>query len=317
MKHNPTLNNEHLYGVCVIFNPHNYRSRIRLYHEFASYIAFSGVKLFTVEIAYGDRPFEVTTPYNKWNLQLRTNHILWHKERALNLGIEQIEKLVPDVKYIAVLDADIRFTDPYWPGSAVEALHHHKVIQLFSQCIYLDPKNEMMWSCKSRFYHWANRGYHQKPPKPLKYIANGHPGMAWAFRMETLKHLGGLLDFSITGSGDTHMANALMGDVIFNSRPGMSKGFHDRLKEWEVLAMKHVNLNIGYIDGACCHYWHGKSDKRGYDKRWDITCFHQFDPDTDIVIEENGLYAYAGNKSMLEYDINLSLGSRDEDSRDM
>jgi len=44
------------------------------------------VVLYTVEISYGDRPFEVTTPDNPRDLQLRTEHELWHKENALISG---------------------------------------------------------------------------------------------------------------------------------------------------------------------------------------------------------------------------------------
>jgi len=273
-----------------------------------------GVKLFTVEIAYQDRAFEVTTPFSKWNLQLRSSHMLWHKERALNLGYEALKKLVPNVKNIAILDADIKFSNENWVHDTILALDHYQVVQPFSQCIYLGPDNEMLWTCPSRFQGWINKGYAQRPAKPLNQVVTGHPGLAWAFRRETLDNLGGLFDLSITGSGDTHMANALMGDVIFNSRPGMSPGFEKALKEWQAKCDTFVKQNIGAVKGACSHYWHGKGDERGYDKRWDITCFHKYDPATDITVGDNGLYEYTGNKPNLEYDLRLSFTSRNEDT---
>lgn len=309
-----SFHDDKLYAVTVVFNPANWQSRIRLYKEFAPYLEYCGVKLFTVEIALQDRPFEVTSPYNEWNLQLRSDHILWHKERALNLGYEALKKLVPDVKNVAFLDADIKHTDPNWARNTVLALDHWDVVQTFSQCIYLGPDYEMLWSTISRFQGWLNKGYHQKPPKPLAKIATGHPGLAWAFRASTLDKIGGLFAPSITGSGDTHMANALMGDVIFNSRPGMSAGFEKCLKDYQAKCDEHVKGNIGAVKGACMHYWHGKGDERGYDKRWDITCFHKYDPATDIKIGANGLYEYVGNKPELEYDLRRSLTSRNEDT---
>lgn len=308
---------EKLYAVTVVFNPHGFNSRVNLYNEFKEYCVFSGVQLMTVEIAFGDRPFEVTTTDSPWNLQLRTTDVLWHKERGLNLGIQKLIHLVPDVKYIATLDADIRFTNPSWVRDTILALHHYCVVQPFSQALHLSPKYEMLWACNSRLYHHTKRGYTQKPAKDMKYIANGHPGLAWAWRRETLDQLGGLLDFSVTGSGDTHMANALMGDVIFNAKPGMSKGFERSLKRWQEKCDKYVNKNIGYVDGGCMHYWHGRSEERGYDKRWDITCFHGFDPHEDIYLAPNGLYKFTGNKPDMEADLRMSTASRNEDTIDM
>ena len=304
---------DQLYAVTVVFNPHGYTSGYNKYRSFKPYIESSGVKLFTVEIALNDRPFEVTSPTNPWNLQLRSKHILWHKERALNLGFERLMKLVPDAKCVAFMDSDVRMVDPFWARNTVRALDQFAVIQTFSQCIFLGPKNTELWNCPSRFFCFYNKGYSQKPPLELKYVANGHPGLSWAFRVDTVRQLGGLIDWAITGSGDTHMANALMGDVIFNAKPGMSPGFKRALEEWEALTKEFVKENIGYIDGACMHYWHGKPDKRGYDKRWDITCFHQYDPYVDVQIDDNGLYKFTGNKPQLEYDLRLSTASRDED----
>lgn len=310
-------NDETLYGVTVIFNPHGFDSRINLYREFKQYAAFSGIKLMTVEIAFDGRPFEVTSADDPWNLQLRTTDVLWHKERGLNLGIQKIISLAPDCKYFACLDADVRMSNPRWVKDALLALHHYCVIQLFSQAVHLSPSYEELWNCKSRFFHFANKGFAQKPALKLKYVANGHPGLAWAFRRDTLDQLGGLLDFAVTGSGDTHMANALMGDAIFNAKPGMSPGFERALRRWQEKCDKYVKGNIGYIDGICMHYWHGRSEQRGYDKRWDITCFHQFDPHEDIYLAPNGLYKFTGNKKEMESDLRLSTNSRNEDSIDL
>jgi hypothetical protein len=305
---------DQLFAVTVVFNPVGYKSRTRLYKEFAPYIEYSGIKLFTVEIAFQDRPFEVTTPHNPWNLQLRSTHMLWHKERALNLGFEALLKLVPDAKKVAFLDADTRHTDPNWAQSTLNALDYYHVVQTFSQCLYLGPDHEMLWSTTSRFQCWVDKGYHQIPAKPLSKIATGHPGLSWAFRADTLKKLGGLFDLSVTGSGDTHMANALMGDVIFNSRPGMSPSFEKSMKDWQAKADEFVKGNVGAVKGSCMHYWHGKGDQRGYDKRWDITCFHKYNPYEDIKIGENGLYEFIGNKPNLEYDLRRSFTSRNEDT---
>jgi hypothetical protein len=88
-----------LYVVTCVFNPHRYRTRLELYKRFEKYIADSPhTKLLTVELAFDDRPFAVTSPDNPWHLQLRTKTELWHKERLINLGIE---RLPADWRYVA------------------------------------------------------------------------------------------------------------------------------------------------------------------------------------------------------------------------
>lgn len=304
--------------VCVVFNPHGFKSRIRLYREFKKYMDFCGVKLVTVEVAFKDRPFEVTSSENEWDVQLRSRHILWHKERAINIGIQHLTKLVPGWIKVAWIDADVRFSSPHWTLDAVHALDHYDVIELYSQAAHLSPKNEIMWTCESVFFQYAiKKGFNQTPPLPLKYFTGGHPGLAWAITREAYDSLGGLMDFTISGSGDLMMANALMGNVFHATRPGLSQGFKESLKSWQAKADKHIKGNIGFIYGTCMDYWHGKSENRGYEKRWDIMCYHQFDPVLDLVVEESGLYGFAGNKIELERDLRLSTMQRNEDSVDI
>ena len=50
-----------LYVVTTVFNPRRFASRHRLYANFAAWLAQQGVRLLTVEVAFGDRPFAVTT----------------------------------------------------------------------------------------------------------------------------------------------------------------------------------------------------------------------------------------------------------------
>lgn len=308
---------EQIFAVCVVFNPHNFKSRIRLYNEFKSYMEFSGIKLLTVEIAFEGRPFEVTSRKDKWNIQLRSNHVLWHKERALNIGIRRLNKLRPDWTKVAFIDADVRFSNPHWVKDASDALDHYKVIQLYSQAAHLSPKNEILWHCRSVFHDWVvKRGFHQHPSLNPRYYTGGHPGLAWAIRRDAFEKLGGLLDFTISGSGDLMMANALMGNVLLSTKPGLSPGFKSALEKWQKKCDKYIKGNVGFIYGVCMDYWHGKSSERNYEKRWDIMNFHQFDPVTDLVEGKNGLWEWAGNKHLLEQDIRLSTSKRNEDSID-
>ena len=83
---------------------------------------------------------------------------------------------------------------------------------------------------------------------------SGHPGLAWAARRETLDKLGGLLDFAVSGSADTHMANALLGYRGAGDSPstldGRTSGFLQALDRWANLADEHVKGDLGYVPGT-------------------------------------------------------------------
>lgn len=311
--------NEQLYVITPIFNPRGFTSRIKLYKQFAHYMRSCGVQLITVEVAYGDKPFEVTMGDNMFHLQLRSPHEMWHKEASINLGIQHLLRLVPDVKKVAWIDADVQFTNPNWVAETLAALDHYDVVQMFSQATSLGPDHEILWSHESAFAHWRKR----KPltvegDKPLNELSGGHPGLAWAATIDILNKLGGLMDSCVHGSGDSHMANALRGDVhtyylYKDGKSGASPAFDRMLDNWQGLCDKYVKRNVGVITGTCNHYWHGNYDNRGYNQRWAIICHHEFDPYQDIYRALNGLYQFAGNKPDFEQDLRLSMIARNDD----
>lgn len=300
--------------VTTIFNPRRFASRIRLYNEFAEYVRLSGCRLVTVEVAFGERPFEISGPDV---INLRTQCEIWHKERALNLGIKYAIESDPATKYLAWIDADVSFSSLRWPEETIHALQHYHVVQMFSQAAFLSPTQEVLWTCPSAFKVFVDKGYHQIPPLAPRYIAKGHPGLAWACRRDTWEHIEGLLDTGISGSGDTLMAWALRGrwDGYLPPHP-LSAGYIAALKRWARRCDVHVQQNVGFVPGCCLHFWHGKADLRGYDKRWQIISFHQFDPDCDLIVDPtSGLYMLRpAHKPHLEMDLRLSSSRRNEDS---
>jgi hypothetical protein len=303
------------YVVTPIYNPHLFRSRIRLYRDFAKHMADTGATLFTVEAAFGDHPHEVTEPDNPLNLQLRTSAVLWHKERMINLGINRIRALDPSAKSVAWIDADVTFTNPNWVDEARHKLMHHPVIQPYATAASLNAQEDVMWTCPSSFRAFiVERGYHQTPPLPISKIFKGHPGLAAAATMEALDHLGGLYDTCMSGSGDTVMSNCLKGQWDAYLPGPATPAMAAQMKRWAARCDAHIKSKVGYVNGTCIHHWHGKSEERGYEKRWDITAYHEFNPEEDLIVDSQGLYRWAGNKPRLEDDMRLSLGSRNEDA---
>lgn len=52
--------NNKLYVIACISNPVRFRSRYKLYKDFEKMVLDAGAVLYTIELALGDREFEVT-----------------------------------------------------------------------------------------------------------------------------------------------------------------------------------------------------------------------------------------------------------------
>lgn len=304
--------------ITSVFNPRRFASRYRLYREFAAYCERNGIELITVELAFGKRPFEVTDRLNPFHIQLRTECEIWHKERLLNLGLQRLLQIDPATEYVAWIDADVSFTRHNIAAETVEMLQHHTVVQMFETSLLLGPNGDMLHRFDGAIKAWAMGAPTRFGATPGlgAYSRAGHPGLAWAFRRETLDHLGGWLDFCAAGSGDLHMMAAFTGDVRIGLETGLSRGYYEMIRAYAERADKYVARNTGYVTGAAMHHWHGKSGDRGYGKRWDILKRFQFDPYTDIKPDAQGCWQWTGNKPEMAFAIAKSLSARNEDSID-
>lgn len=303
-----------LYIITPVFNPMKFKSRYRLFADFVKRMDLPNVKLFVVEMAFGDQPFVVTKQDEPMNLQLRTNQLLWQKERLINLAAKKLFHVVPEAQYMGWFDGDIGFTAGDWIEKTLHRLTYLKVLQPFGSAINFDADLEAMWTCPSSMKAFLTaRGYHQEPPLPVSYTYKGHPGLAWCMRRDTFEAIGGLYDTCIAGSADTIMSNAIKGDwsVYLPGKP--SDGMIASMREWADRAHAVIGDDFGWTPGSVVHYWHGHSEKRGYEKRWDVLSYHKFDPKLDVVTDKSGLLAWAGNKPKLQGDIRFSLMGRNED----
>lgn len=292
--------------VTCVFNPWRYHSRIDLYQEFDDYVRASGGKLITIELAFGERPFLVTTHEDEWNVQCRTWDEMWHKERLLNLAIE---RLPDNCKYVAWVDADVRFSRPDWVMETIQRLQHYPVIQMFSKVSDLNPDHEAMNTAMGFAY-----AYQHGLITDTQCYSKYHPGFAWAARRDTLDDLGGLLDVAILGAGDRHMAQALVGMVGKSYPDGLSAGYREQLKLWQDRAAKYVEGDVGYMPGHLMHYWHGSKVYRRYKDRWEILIKNGYDPEFDLKRDSQGLHRFTDRNPKLRQDIRKYFLQRDEDS---
>jgi hypothetical protein len=297
--------------VAVISNPVRYMSRYNLYRAFERMVANAGARLTTVEIAYANRPFEVTEAGNPRHLQLRSSFELWHKENMINLAVQVLPR---DWRHVAWVDADVSFARPDWVQECMQQLQHYPVIQMFSHSLNLAPNFEALGGPRKSFMAAFRDG------DPLDGSYQGglpHPGFAWAARREAINALGGLIDIAILGSADLHMARALVGDVERALPHGISPGYVEQLRLWQDRADRYIQRNVGVMDGLVLHYWHGSRRNRFYNDRWKILVDTQYDPELDLKRDWQGLYMLTDRSQALRDGIRRYFRSRHEDSIDL
>src|SRR5580658_6475231 len=98
-----------LWIVSCYFNPYGYISRRRNFDIFYENLKASKIKHIIVECSENDDKFHL--PLSPDILRVRKKHVIWQKERLLNIAISNL----PDkCRKVAWLDCDILFTTPLW-----------------------------------------------------------------------------------------------------------------------------------------------------------------------------------------------------------
>ncbi len=355
---------EPLHVVTCISNSVRYKSRYKLYRDFQRHMREAGAILHTVEAAFGERNFalEEHAHYDnavedekEWKsagppnvprkgqgtyTQVRLDHLqeIWLKENFLNYGVQ---RLPPDWKYVAFVDADVHFARPDIVSETLHALQHYHVVQMFSDAIDLYPDYSPQPIVQQKSHAWChihgklnehvtkqNKGGNDSygagittPVSAKVSVDDGkmyrHPGFAWAWRREAFKAVGGLMEHVLLGSADWHMAWALLGRVDETISRGLSDPYKRICKIWERRAVEHIKYNIGYVPGTVMHNWHGKKSDRGYATRWQIMVQNNYDPDYDLKRDEQGILRLTDTKPKLRDDCRAYFRRRNEDSIDV
>lgn len=311
--HNHCLDKDNvLHVVGVISNPVRYHSRYRLFRKwYERMLATPNVKVYVVEAAFGDRPFQVTDPCNPHHLQVRTHQELWLKENLINLGVRHL--LPRNWKYVAWSDCDILFCDDHWAQEALHQLQHYHVIQPWMNCSDLGFQGEVL-SLFDSFCSVHARGIRKQchPGEPYKYA---HSGYIWCCTREFWENVHGLMDWNCVGSGDHHMAWACINGVHHSVHRGMHQSFKDRALEWQRNAFRVTNGHLGYVKTRIEHMFHGSKKNRKYRERWSIFIDHQFDPNKDLRYDSQGLLQLVGKPALMD-EIRQYNRARHEDSID-
>ncbi|HLX45138.1 MAG TPA: hypothetical protein VKR43_16945 [Bryobacteraceae bacterium] len=302
--------NATLHVACAYSNPLRWRSRRVLMNDFRQHMQASpNVVLHAGELAYGDRPFEVTGT-DPYDVPLRTSHELWHKENILNIVIQRFP---PDWKYGAIIDADFHMTRRDWALEAIHQLQHFDFVQLFSSYTDLSARHTPYRVMPSFAANYLNRVAQRAGGYGSGVSGPGATGGAWAFRRSAFDAVGGLLDVCILGSADWHMAFGLAGRP--NPAPEAtrcSRGYMEAIRRWQNRAAV-VQQNIGCVENHAIHHFHGSKVLRGYGERWKILRDQDFNPEFDLVRDWQGIWQLAGNKPRLRDEIRAYFRARNED----
>jgi hypothetical protein len=297
-----------LHVASAYSNPLRWRTRRLLMNDFRRHMQSSpNVVLHAGELAYGDRPFEVTGD-DANDVQLRTSHELWHKENILNIAVQRFPA---DWKYGAIIDADFHMTRHDWALEAIHQLQHFDFVQLFST--YTDLSQDKRPYRTMPSFAWVRNhraeagrgGYGSRGP--------GATGGAWAFRRSAFDAVGGLLDTCVLGSADWHMAFGLAGNPSSAPESRLcSRPYMEAIQRWQDRAAL-LNGNIGCVENHAVHNFHGSKVFRAYGERWKILRDHDFNPAIDIARDWQGVWQLAGNKPKLRDEIRNYFRSRNED----
>ncbi len=323
MPDQPQIPSYDLWAITTYFNPCSYRSRYENYQTFRKHLQ---VPLLTVELAYGDA-FELADTDATKLIQLRSDQVMWQKERLINLALPA---LPPDCKKVAWLDCDIIFERDDWAHVSSQALEDSVLVQLFSRVGYLNsevdysqPLADQCYVERESFasgYAAGNIGLDGQPVAPAAQIAHGFSnqysnGFAWAMRREILEEVG-LYDAMILGNGDSALHQAATGQAVGYARQRSFNAEQTRhYLHWARKCHRIVDSRIGVVSRRIFTLWHGQlQDRNGLLQRSLPQRFH-FDPFQDIALDESGCWRWNSDKSDLHKKVKAFFRERKEDGR--
>ncbi|MCB1123561.1 MAG: hypothetical protein KJT03_18555 [Verrucomicrobiae bacterium] len=288
------------------------------YHTFWKNLS---VPLITVELSFGSA-FELKHGEATRLIQIQAKDVLWQKERILHLALEA---LPPHCEAVAYLDADVVFERDDWAELSLEALEAVPLIQPFTDFWEPPPDYDL-----ARF----RRGVDAFSGRSLASLAidgtssydllrtsgarvrktfSSAGGFAWVARRSLLDEHG-FYDACVVGSGNHAIVAASYGVqelTISSLRMNEERTWH--FLDWAEPYAQDVGGRVGCIEGALFHLWHGDLKDRQYRERHADFVRFDFDPYSDISIDENGCLQWSSDKPEMHQFVRDYFFSRKED----
>lgn len=304
-----------LWAITSYFNPAGYRTKKRNYDLFRKHL---GAPLLAVELASNGR-FELDSGDADRLIQIHDGHVLWQKERLLNIALSHLPELCTAVAWI---DADVIFDNPKWPALTLHALERHHFVQPFDELLELDRHQNLdqhggLPAQRRSFASALTLGtlpsdYLISSGKSNKYGLS--PGHAWAGRRAILEK-SGFYDAMIVGGGDRAMINAMCGEIeSYIQRCVLSPAHADHYRRWATGFHRLARSSVAYVPGRLTHLWHGSVQDRNYLGRQAILAESEFDPAHDIECQTQQVWRWAdASKPRLHQSVANYFRDRRED----
>lgn len=281
------VNDNSIYIILPYFNFCKFNNRRKLFLEFVERI--KNVRGIRIVIAEGkldadeyDLPLLTALTYPRiMHFRFSYPTTMWLKENLINLAAQRLPETW---KYMAWVDADITFVNDWWVPDTLAAFRKYDVVYLWQTCVNLGPDGEAVQEKTDKSFGYMHTHskypYHQR----AKY-GFWHPGYAVGCTRAAYEKMGGVFEYGVLGSGDRHMALALIGHAEWSAPGNIHAGYLKRLREFQERVR---GLRLGYVPGTIMHHWHGDKADRKYVERWDILTKGAYDPFTDLVRTSNG-----------------------------
>ena len=316
--------------VSCFFNPGGSIQRVKNFQAYLAAMRGSGVRCLVVELAFGNNAFRIVDHDDV--IQLRSNDVLWHKERLLNIGISQL--LREGYRKIAWLDGDVVFQDAHWPLEIANRLEQVNLCQVFETIGIQAHDQGPPVIARSAVKYFRETGHlYLQPARPIRsmltgVLKGGQSGFGWAARAEVLQKVP-LFEGAVVGGGDKLMYIASLADDFSASEfqdlsqsrfscsvcghRNRSEAYRAQLLAWAQRWSATVDGKVDYARLHLTDMYHGKRDDRGYMTRHDILYRNNFDPDEDLVRDASGCLAWRGGKDALKREVEAYFLSRRED----
>ena len=291
-----------LYVVLPYFNFCGFKKRRELFVNFVDRLKHRcDIRLIVSEMV-GPAPLPRLPVWK--HLKFPTKNHVWVKESLVNVAVGH---LPDDWRCIAWIDADITFLNDKWISDTLKALDAADVVQMWQTAVNLGPANEAIKIDKSFAYMLKGSG---TPWVQNDKYGFWHPGYAWACTRRAWEQMMGLVDWAILGSGDRHMAMALMGRAVQSAPGNVHKNYKTLLEEYQKLC---EGLRLSWVPGTILHHWHGSLANRRYRERWEILTKNNFDPLNDIVINDGHVMLTRSGLRFIEDLDGYFLGRKEDD----
>ena len=295
------------WGITVYFNPSKYKKRFENYKAFRKSSKNQRLNLLTVELSLNDEPFVLKQEDADILVQVRSNSVMWHKERLINIGFDNLPS---DCNKVSWLDCDLIFLNKDWVRETSSLLNRYDLVQPFSSVLQTNKKLKVI-NENFGFGYYCKNNIGPKNGKDLSKHATW--GFGWAAKRELIEKMGGLYDKNIIGGGDNIVKlsfgfTEIRSEQFSEDHLSDIQNYFDKNKNHSITRKK-----ITCTSGNAKHLWHGDRKNRGYGERDSILIEEKYNPVVDLKINQDKCFEFTKVNGKLEDKIKSYFDSRKED----